>query len=258
MTIRRRIARVDRARDVILGYAPSGGGPGRFFGMAAHTGHDLPACHSAVGVFKIMISHDSIRSFAGTFLLALYLPVPIYMTWIHTGHRLWRRMGHASFVIHLTLYIGMVGAIIRAHDLWRWHGWPWPAWASLLGLFPIALAAWLAVETYRTIPARTLLTFRQIRPAGERLLIRRGVLGEMRHPRYVMYTLLALGNFVLTGYPLVLASIAVTVTFLGITIRLEERELREHFGEEFERYRRSVPAFFPRFPFTRSPRETKD
>jgi protein-S-isoprenylcysteine O-methyltransferase Ste14 len=195
-----------------------------------------------------MTSHDSIRSFAGTFLLALYLPVPVYMTWIHAGHGMWKRIGPASYVVHLALYAGMLAAIIRAHEIWRWHAWPWPAWISIAGVIPIAIAAYLAYETYRTIPVRTLLTFRQIRPAGERRLIRTGVLGKVRHPRYVMYAFLAAGNFCVTGYPLVLASVAVTVLFLAITIHLEERELRAHFGEEFQEYRRSVPAFFPRVP----------
>jgi len=50
----------------------------------------------------------------------------------------------------------------------------------------------------------------------------------------------------LTGYPLVLASLAVTTLVMGIVIRLEEKELAQYFGEEFEEYKRSVPAFFPR------------
>ena len=201
-----------------------------------------------------MFSHDSVRPFVGTILLAIYLPVPIYMTWIHAGQRLWKRIGPASFAIHLALYVLMVAAVVRAHALWRWQAWPWPAWASALGLVPLAVAVWLAYRTYSTIDPRTLLAFRELQTKGERRLVKDGILGTIRHPRYVMYALLAAGNFIVTGYPLVLASVVVTVAFLGSTIRLEERELREHFGEAFEEYRRSVPAFIPR-P-TRSQRET--
>jgi len=200
-----------------------------------------------------MFSHESPRSFAATFLLALYLPVPIYMIWIHAFGRVWKRMGPASYAIHWTVYIATVAAVVLCHRAWGWQAWSWPAWIPWLGLFPVATAAWLGFRTYTTIPVKTLLTFRQIRPDGERRLIRDGILGTIRHPRYVMFTLLALGNFVVTGYPLVLVSLAVTVAVFAVVIRLEENELREYFGEEFEEYKRAVPAFYPRTT-GRSPR----
>lgn len=193
-----------------------------------------------------MFSFDSIRPFAGTFLLALYLPVPFYMAWIHAPHRIWKRIGPASYPLHWAFYVAMVVAVIRLHDAWRWHAWEWPKGLTGLGLLPLAVAAWLAWRTYTTINLRTLLTFRQIRPNGERRLIREGILGTIRHPRYVMFTLLALGNFIVTGYPLVLASLIATVVLFAIVIQMEEKELREYFGEEFEAYRRTVPAFVPR------------
>ncbi|MFQ5512702.1 MAG: methyltransferase family protein, partial [Candidatus Krumholzibacteriia bacterium] len=100
--------------------------------------------------------------------------------------------------------------------------------------------------TYRTIEPRTLHLERQINPGAERALITTGVLGRMRHPRYVMFTMIALGNVLLTGYPLVVVSCGATMVLLWVTIRLEERELLEYFGEAFRDYRKSVPAFIPR------------
>ena len=200
-----------------------------------------------------MFDLDSLRPLVATSLLALYLPVPLYMIWIHAFGRVWKKMGPASYAIHWTLYIVTVAAVVLCHRVWVWRAWPWPAWISWTGLFSLAIAAWLAYRTYATIPAKTLLTFRQIRPDGDRRLIRDGILGTIRHPRYVMFTLLSLGNLLITGYPLVLVSLAVTIVVFAAVIRLEENELREYFGEEFEEYRRAVPAFFPRMT-GRSPR----
>ncbi len=193
-----------------------------------------------------MFSHDSVRSLLATLLLALYFPVAVYMVWIHALHGLWKKIGPISYGLHWALYAAVVVAIIRFHGLWRWHAWPWPGAISWLGLFPLAAAGWLAYRTYATIDPHTLLTFRQIRPNDRRRLIRDGILGTIRHPRYVMFTLLALANALITGYPLVLVSFAVTAVLFGFVIVLEERELREHFGAEFEEYRREVPAFIPR------------
>ena len=193
-----------------------------------------------------MVSIDSLRSFSATVLLALCLPVPFYMFFVHALGSLWKRMGRASYAVLWSFYALCVAAIVIAHGVWGWKAWDWPVWISWTGLFPLAIAAGLAYWTYRTIPARTLLAFRQIESDDERPLIRDGVLGKVRHPRYVMFVLVAAGNFLITGYPLVLLSLVVIVVAFGAAMRLEERELRAYFGEEFERYRREVPAFFPR------------
>jgi protein-S-isoprenylcysteine O-methyltransferase Ste14 len=196
-----------------------------------------------------MLSYQSLRAFTATFLLALYFPVPLYMLWIHSLDRVWKTLGPASYAIHWTLYAASVISVVLCHSVWEWKAWAWSAWISWAGLIPVAVAAWLAYRTYATIPAKTLLTFRQLGPVGERPLVRDGILGTIRHPRYVMFTLLALGNVLITGFPLVLVSLAVVVAAFGAVVRLEEKELREHFGEAFEKYRRDVPAFFPRIPF---------
>ena len=193
-----------------------------------------------------MFSIDSLRPFAATLLLAPYLPVPFYMFLVHAFGHVWKRIGRASYAVLWAFYALCVIAVVLAHRAWGWNAWGWSAWLSWTGLFPLAIAAWLAYWTYRTIPAKTLLTFRQIRPDGERRIVRDGALGTIRHPRYVMFVLLALGNFLITGYPLVLASLVVAVAVFAAVMRLEENELRSYFGEEFEKYRREVPAFFPR------------
>jgi protein-S-isoprenylcysteine O-methyltransferase Ste14 len=56
----------------------------------------------------------------------------------------------------------------------------------------------------------------------------------------------SLGNFLLTGYVMLLAAFVATTALTVVMARLEERELLAHFGDEYRRYRASVPAFFPR------------
>jgi protein-S-isoprenylcysteine O-methyltransferase Ste14 len=189
---------------------------------------------------------DSIKPFAATLLLALYLPVPFYMLLVHAFAGVWKGMGRASYIVLWAFYGVCVTAVVLAHRVWQWQAWDWPAWVSWTGLLFAAAAAWLAYWTYRTIPAKTLLTFRQVCPDDERRIVRDGALGTIRHPRYLMFVLLALGNLLITGYPLVLVSLAVAVWVFGAVMRLEENELRSYFGEEFEAYKREVPAFFPR------------
>ena len=193
-----------------------------------------------------MSYNDTIRPLAATILLALYLPVPFYLIVLHALHRVWKKMGLRAYVFLLVPYVAMVAAVVRWHGLWQWRAWSWPPWLAWMSCIPLAVAGYLAFCTYRTIEPRTLHLARQIDPQGGRSLITTGVLGHIRHPRYVMFTLLAMGNVLLTGYPLVAASLALTAPLLWATIRLEERELLEYFGESFRDYQKRVPAFIPR------------
>ena len=189
---------------------------------------------------------ESVRPLVTTVLVATYLPVPIYLLWMHTLQRVWRRVGLASYIVHLSLYAALVTLVARSHAAWSWNAWPWPAALSWIAAVPLILAAWLAIYTYATIDFKTLHQIRQLVPGKERRIVRSGVLGRMRHPRYVMFSLIGIGAALFSGYPLVAVTAVLTVALFAVVILVEERELAQCFGEEFERYRREVPAFIPR------------
>jgi protein-S-isoprenylcysteine O-methyltransferase Ste14 len=77
-------------------------------------------------------------------------------------------------------------------------------------------------------------------------VIRKGVFNIVRHPVYLSELLLYLG-FILMSISV--ASILVWVAaflFLHFISRYEEKLLLERFGEEYERYIKEVPMWFPR------------
>jgi protein-S-isoprenylcysteine O-methyltransferase Ste14 len=192
--------------------------------------------------------NESIKPVVATTLVAVILPIPIYLLWMHGLQRLWRRIGIASYVLHISFYAAMVTTMARLQPLWSQGALPWPNALSWVAVLPLAVALWLIIESYRTIDWKTMHQVRQLTPGHERPMIRSGILGRMRHPRYTAFSLVAFGNALLTGYPWVAAAAVVTIALLALVVYVEERELRDFFGEEFERYRREVPAFIPRFP----------
>lgn len=202
-----------------------------------------------------MSFQSSLKPWLGTALLAIYLPVPFYLVWLHGFTRTWRRFGNRSYLIHIPFWLAMVAVVLLLHSAWRAGAWPWPVAMSWLSVVPLLLALVLAILTYATIPSRVLHLEQQMSPDRSRHLVTTGILGHMRHPRYVMFTLLALGNVLLTGYPLVLASAVVCTLTYVLVIRLEERELVAYFGAEYETYRREVPAFVPRRRPVQEPHE---
>jgi protein-S-isoprenylcysteine O-methyltransferase Ste14 len=204
-----------------------------------------------------MFSLDSAKPVIATALVACYLPVPFYLLWMHGLQRVWRRMGFVSYALHVSLYGAMVWAVIRMHALWSGGEWRWPdalSWVAVaqtevlpwFSIIPLGVSLWLMVESYRTIDFKTLHQIRQLVPKEGRTIVRDGILGHMRHPRYVTFSLIGIGNAALTGYPLVAVSAVLTLFLFAWVIRLEEHEMAAYFGEEFEKYRREVPALWPR------------
>ena len=70
-----------------------------------------------------MSYQDSLKPIIGTFLLCLYLPVPLYLLLLHGLHPLWRRIGISAYLFLLPLYFSVIYAIIRLHARWQWHAW---------------------------------------------------------------------------------------------------------------------------------------
>ncbi len=176
----------------------------------------------------------------------LYLPVPFIMTWFHGLDRTWKRIGVVSYTLHVPMYLGLVVAVWSLREVWPVSAWPWHPALSALGVGFIAAAFALLFATQGRIGFSTLIAVPQVTQASDRSLITTGIYARIRHPRYTMLIVGSLGNFLLTGYPLLLLAFAVTTALTLSMSRLEEKELLKCFGDEYRCYRECVPAFFPR------------
>jgi len=77
-------------------------------------------------------------------------------------------------------------------------------------------------------------------------LVRTGPYGLVRHPIYASLLLMSLvTGLLLTPWPWLLAGIAVYVAGTEIRVHTEEKLLGSRFGEEFAKYKKSVPAYIP-------------
>ncbi|MHB0913478.1 MAG: methyltransferase family protein, partial [Armatimonadota bacterium] len=74
-----------------------------------------------------------------------------------------------------------------------------------------------------------------------------GPYAHTRNPLYLGSFVSALGAIIFSGNLWLTAVFLVTFAiFYGSTMRSEANFLSSHYGEEFEEYRKHVPAFFPR------------
>jgi protein-S-isoprenylcysteine O-methyltransferase Ste14 len=108
--------------------------------------------------------------------------------------------------------------------------------------------SWIALARRKLLTAGVLTGMPEL--SEERYpgtLLSEGIYGRIRHPRYVEVVLLSLAYALFSNYlgPYVMVLLLFPAIWLVVVI--EERELRERFGEEYDQYCLRVPRFFPRF-----------
>jgi protein-S-isoprenylcysteine O-methyltransferase Ste14 len=178
----------------------------------------------------------------------VFFPAGLFWLVIHPGIRFWRRFGNRAFWVALPLWVvpGITLVGLR-HELFAQrlgrNVWTWTSGTLLL-----ALAVWLTWRVHREFSLRRLAGFPELSPQRYRGgVVRSGIYGIVRHPRYLGFMLSFLGLALLTGAAGIFALAIVTILLYLIVAPLEERELREHYGSDYEAYIRDVPRFLPRW-----------
>jgi protein-S-isoprenylcysteine O-methyltransferase Ste14 len=80
---------------------------------------------------------------------------------------------------------------------------------------------------------------------GGRLLTE-GIYASIRHPRYVETVFIVIAYALFANYLGAYVVVALSFPAIYLIVLLEERELLERFGREYEDYCRRVPRFVPR------------
>jgi protein-S-isoprenylcysteine O-methyltransferase Ste14 len=129
------------------------------------------------------------------------------------------------------------------------------AWIWLPNTPPPGLAR--IVVSMVLAPAGTLFGWLAVRHLGKQLrvlaglyadheLIRTGPYAIVRHPVYASLFLMMLATGLLFArWQMLLLGLVLYIAGTEIRIHAEEGLLRARFGEQFEEYRRSVPAYLP-------------
>ena len=179
---------------------------------------------------------------------ALYFPVPVYWLVIHPAVNFWRRIGYRSFWIALPVWIltgfplVLMGNILFAHRL------PRSAAMYVLGAVLLAFNFWISRQVHQKFNLKKLAGLPELNPAHPlRGIIDKGIYARVRHPRYANIIVGFIAFGLLTGGEGIFVLAIVTFLLYLIVTPLEERELREQYGSEYEAYARKVPRFLPRF-----------
>ncbi len=196
---------------------------------------------------------NTARYVIAVMLLVGWLPGVVLWFLVHPFVRFWRRIGQAWTYVLLSgfLVVSMVGLfLVRGRLLAVEFGTHY----ALLGAGVLCVTLGLAIAIQR----RKHLTFRILAGLPEIFpkkyppkLLSQGIYGTIRHPRYVEALFWVLGYAFLSNYLASYVLFAVSVPMIYLIVVLEERELLDRFGQEYDDYSRRVPRFFPRLKRSR-------
>ena len=190
---------------------------------------------------------DSVRYFVGVLLVVSIPPAVAWWYLIHPFVAFWRRLGARTAMA--TVILLMVSAmVLLAMVRGRLMGPDLGTDGRLLGVAAVlaVVAVSIGVWRRRHLTTRILAGMPELEGDAGNLLTE-GPYAVLRHPRYVevacaVFAYAAFSNFV---GPWIVA--VATLPALHLVVLLEERELLQRFGADYEAYRARVPRYLPRW-----------
>jgi len=153
------------------------------------------------------------------------------------AHRFFRRWWRLFFNVFSAVTVFPLVVLTYLADgpyVFRWPSWAWPLRLSLLALSLYLF--WAAMKVYG------FWEFLGLRPERE-TLVRRGILARLRHPLYTAGLILL---WIRDQTACWFCTDVILTLYIFLGTFLEERKLIRRFGEDYLRYRREVPPFWPR------------
>jgi protein-S-isoprenylcysteine O-methyltransferase Ste14 len=177
----------------------------------------------------------------------IYSTIPSFWFLIHPRVAYWRARRRSPYRIVVPVWIAMWIAVALITAPWRRHvlynaPWTWIPAALLFGA-----GFWLYAQSGKTFSAKQLGGLPEVVPNhAEQRLVTSGIRSRVRHPVYLAHLCEMLAWSFGTGLIVCYGLTAVAAVTGAFMIRMEDRELEQRFGDEYRRYRESVPAVWPR------------
>lgn len=192
---------------------------------------------------------DGFRYVVGVLMAVTVPPAVVYWFVVHPFVGFWRRLG--SRVALTLLGLGYAACLfgcwlLRDALLGQDLGTNW--WLIVPGLVLYLFAAGISVVVNRHLKFKTLIGVPEIATEkGPGKLLRDGIYGRVRHPRYASFLIGIAGFALIINYAGLYVMAALMFPALHVIAVLEERELHDRFGEAYAEYCAAVPRLIPRF-----------
>jgi len=166
---------------------------------------------------------------------------------IHPFAAFWRGLGPiVSYTAVSAVCLAVVAAIWSAREeLMATHFGYRPLNVAIGGALLAAGALW-DWRVLRKLTLPVLAGLPELSNRAQSRLLTDGPYAIVRHPRYFGALLGITGFAIVCNYLWLYAVVAASIPLGWLMVELEERELRERFGDAYVEYCRRVPRFLPR------------
>ncbi|MGD2069965.1 MAG: isoprenylcysteine carboxylmethyltransferase family protein [Gemmatimonadota bacterium] len=193
---------------------------------------------------------DSVRYIIGVLLVVGLPPALIWWFVVHPFVGFWRRVGVKATlavmtVMSLTVMWGLF--LVREPLLGADLGTHWTL--VTVGAVLLAAAAFVGYQRRRHLTVAILAGVPELERGPERRgsLLTEGPYARVRHPRYVEVVLAVFGYAFISNHAGAYLMALAALPVLHAIVLLEERELLDRFGSQYDEYRRNVPRYLPRW-----------
>ena len=183
----------------------------------------------------------------GWLACVIYATIPGFWLLIHPRPDYWRSRKRSPYFTLLPLWIAMWIALAWLTLHWRHAALYVNAWRWIPAGFLFWIGVWIYVKSGTNFSRAQLGGLPELLPGHrEQKLVTAGIRSRIRHPIYLAHLCEMLAWSLGTGLAVCYALTACAVITGAIMVGQEDAELEERFGEEYRRYRISVPAILPR------------
>ena len=175
--------------------------------------------------------------------------IPLFWIPVHFATAFFRKLGLLTYIFPPITWMPLAYFIYTNRSFLLQTRIDIPGAMHIAGFILLISGILLHLWTARLLGIWGIIGVPEISSRVSEELVARGPFSIVRHPTYFAHTILFSGVFLVTG--IASAGILTLLDFLIVNliiIPLEERELSERFGEEYQEYKRKVPSrFFPWF-----------
>jgi protein-S-isoprenylcysteine O-methyltransferase Ste14 len=190
---------------------------------------------------------ETARYFIAVLMLVSVPPAIGLWYAIHPFARAWRRIGTLATYLVLAVPFGALGWLTwRYRDLLLGADFGTQPWLFALTVPAAVGGAFIARARRRHLTQRILVGVPELSPRDKGHLLTEGIYARVRNPRYVEFMAFVLAYVSVANYGGAWVLFLLLFPATQVLVLLEERELRDRFGAEYEEYCRRVPRWIPR------------
>ncbi len=172
--------------------------------------------------------------------------IPLFWIPVHGLSRFFKRIGIFTYIMPALIWPPLAYLIYLNRAFFLHYRIDLHPLIRITGALILIAGIMLQIWTGRLLSLLGLMGLPEVSPKAKGRLVTGGAFSFVRHPTYLSHTLMFAGAFLLSG--VIATGVVALLDFLTVNIviiPLEEKELLSRFSEEFVRYKKRVPKFFP-------------